>query len=247
MIPSLKAEFRKLLTVRSTYFIVLISLVIVALFAGFGDGFRADAAHLHDPTMLTGESTSAIVFVGLILAFAGLLLLGHEYRYNGVLYTLTSSNSRIRSLFAKVLAVSVFALLTSMLVAFFAPLCAIIGVHLAGKHIGPQVFDVWSVLWRCMLCGWGYALYAFILVGIIRNQIGAIVTFLLVPLIGESIIGSIFKSSVKYLPFNAVQSIAAPGHLGNNTTSGHAAVTVLIYVVVGMLVATILFVRRDAN
>src|SRR5580700_1947831 len=111
MISSLKAEFRKLLTVRSTYFIVLIVLAIVALFAGLGDGFKASAQDLSKPGVLAGQSANGILFVGVILALVGLLLLAHEYRYNTILYTITSSNSRAKSLLAKIIAVTVFAML----------------------------------------------------------------------------------------------------------------------------------------
>lgn len=106
MIASIRAEFRKLLTVRSTYFIILICLAIICLFAGYGDGIRASAANLQDPNRLAGESYSAIIFVGLIVALVGLLSFGHEYRYNGIMYTLTASNNRLKSIAAKALVVS---------------------------------------------------------------------------------------------------------------------------------------------
>ncbi|MEJ0072906.1 MAG: hypothetical protein WDN27_02345 [Candidatus Saccharibacteria bacterium] len=247
MLSAIKAESRKLLTVRSTYGIIIVSLLIVALFAGFGEGFHDTAAALRSPQLLMGESSSAIVFVGLILAFAGLLLTGNEYRYSTIMYTLSSTNRRNKILFAKFLVISIFAIITSIIVAFFSPLCTIVGVHLHGGTIGPQSFDYWSVIWRCVFCGWGYAMLAFILVAILRNQIGAIVTFLLVPLIGENIITAIWKSSGKYLPFTAVQSIAEPNGLGNHTTSVHAMTVVLVYVVVGLLASAVLFARRDAN
>lgn len=247
MIASLKAEFRKLLTVRSTYFIVLIALAIVALFAGFGDGFRADASKLHDSGLLASESGSAIVFAGLILAFTGLLLMGHEYRYNTIMYTLTASNRRIKVLIAKFVAITTFALITSLLLTFFSPLCTILGAHLAGKQIVSQHFELWPIVWHCLFTGWGYAMYAFILMAILRNQIGAIVTFLLVPLIGENILGGIFKSIPQYLPFTALQSVSVPTRLGNQTTSGHEAIVVLVYLAIGFVVSTILFARRDAN
>jgi ABC-2 type transport system permease protein len=249
MLPSLKSEFRKLLSVRSTYVIVIITLLIVALFAGFGDGFKATSASLQRPTLLMSESTNAIVFVGLILAFAGLLLLGHEYRYNTIMYTLTSSPSRLRSLAAKVAAVSVFAAVTSLLVAFFAPLCTIVGAHLHGHHIGLQSFDYWSVIWRCVFVGWGYAMYAFILIAILRNQVGAIVTFLLVPLIGETIIGHIFTHSNKYLPFSSLQAVVQQGgdKMGTSLSAGHSALVALAYIAVGLAASALLFIRRDAN
>lgn len=247
MIDALKAEFRKLLTIRSTYFIVLASLVISAFFAGFIEGSQNNIASLQNPGLLASESSGAIVFVGLILAFAGLLLAGHEYRYTTIMYTLTASNRRYKVLLAKLVTITVFAVLTSFLIAALAPLFTIVGAHLAGKQIGPQTYDAWSLLWRCLFCGWGYSVYAFILLIVLRNQIGAIVTFLLVPLIGEQILTALLKTNAKYLPFTALQSVAAPNDLGNHTTSGHAAVVVLVYIAVGLLISAILFIRRDAN
>jgi ABC-2 type transport system permease protein len=247
MLATLKSEFRKLLTIRSTYVNVIICLLIVALFAGFGSGFRGTPADMQHADYLASQSTSAVVFVGMILAFVGLLLAGHEYRYNTIMYTLTASNRRTKVLVAKLVAITAFALLASLLMAVFSPICTVVGAHLAGKHIGAQTFDVWSLLWRCLFCGWGYAMYAFILLLIIRNQIGAIVTYLLLPLLGENILMQLFKHSGQYLPFTALQSVVQPDALGNHTTSAHAAVVVLLYVLVGLVVSTILFVKRDAN
>jgi ABC-type transport system involved in multi-copper enzyme maturation permease subunit len=247
MIDAIKAEFRKLLSVRSTYFNLTVCLLIVALFAGYGEGIKGPARDLLAPTILTEQSTSAVVFVGLILAFVGLLLAGHEYRYNTIGYTLTSTNRRWKVITAKFLTMSTFAIVASLIMAFFSPLCTIIGAHIAGHTIGPQTFDVWSVVWRCAFCGWGYAMYALILILILRNQVGAIVTFLLVPLIGENILMQLFKHIGPNLPFTALQAVVQPHHLGNNTNSGHEALIVLAYVVAGLVISSILFIRRDAN
>ena len=250
MIDALKAELRKLLSVRSTYFIILISLAIVALFAGFGEGFRADPVRLHSAGMLATESANAVQFVGLILAIVGLLLVGHEYRYNFIMYTLTATNRRYKVVVAKFVAVTLFALLATTLVTFFAPLCSIVGAHLAHKHIVAQHFAVWQVLWRCLAVGWGYAMYAFILAAIIRNQIGAIVTYLIVPLVGENIIVAIFKWIGKYLPFQSLQGIMQtllPRADANGVTTAHNVAIAGTYIVVGLIVSTVLFVRRDAN
>lgn len=247
MIAAIRSEARKLLTVRSTYFIVVISLAIIALFAGYGDGYRAKVTDIANPLWLQHESFSAIVFAGLIVAITALLLFGHEYRYNGIMYTLTASNNRLKSLFSKALVISVFSILASILFAFFSPLCTKVGVHLAHHTLGPQTFDIWNTIWRCAFVGWGYALYAFILVAIIRSQVGSIVAFLMIPLIGENIIGSVFKSTQNYLPFLSLQSVA-PTNTGPLTSSLHHFVYVsLAYVVGGLLVSSLLFVRRDAN
>jgi len=247
MIATLKSEFRKLFTVRSTYAIFVISLLLVALFAGFGDGFRGAAESFRQPDLLMNESANAITFVGLILAFVGLLLVGHEYRYSTIMYTLTNSNRRLKVLLAKFLAISAFAVVTSLVMAFFSPLCTIVGAHLHGSHIAAQQFDYWSVIWRCAFVGWGYAMYAFTLIFIMRNQVGSIVTFLLIPLIGESIIGHIFTKSNNYLPFTMLQAVASPQDLGNHTTTLHAATVSLVYMAVGLAVGAALFLKRDAN
>lgn len=244
---ALKAEMRKLLSVRSTYFIVATCLLITAFFAGFIEGFRGDPKALLVPGLLSGESASAIVFVGFILAFAGLLLVGHEYRYNTIYYTLTATNQRYKILVAKMVVISVFTFMVALLITFFSPLCTIIGAHLAGKHIGPQIFDVWTLLWHCLVCAWAYGMYAFILITLLRNQVGAIVTFLLVPLIGENILMELLKHNGKYLPFTAAQSIVSPTTMGNHTTSTQAVLTVSVYIVVGFIVSSVLFIRRDAN
>jgi ABC-2 type transport system permease protein len=247
MIDSIRSEFRKLLTTRSTYLLVIISLLITAFFAGFVEGFQNTPDALRDPELLVRESTHAIVFVGILLAFVGLLVLGHEYRYNTIMYTLTSSNRRLKSLVAKVLVISVFALAMSLLITFFSPLCTIIGARLHGMSLGPQTYDYWSVIWRCLFVGWGYAMYAFILIAIMRNQVGAIVSFLLVPLFGENILSLLLKNNATYLPFTSLQSIGNPALTESATTPGRQALIVLAYVSVGLLVSTVLFVRRDAN
>lgn len=247
MIGAIKAELRKLLSVRSTYFIVISTLIIVAFFAGFIQGFRGDPRALQDPGLLANQSSSAIVFVSFIMAFAGLLLAGHEYRYNTIFYTLTSINRRYKVLLAKFLVITTFTLVVALIVAFFSPLCTIVGAHLHGKDIGPQVFQLWTIIWTCLFCAWAYAMYALILIMILRNQVGAIVTFLLVPLIGENILMLLLKHNSKYLPFTAAQAIVDPTSLGNHTTSVHAALVVLTYVAVGLVASTVLFVHRDAN
>jgi hypothetical protein len=70
------------------------------------------------------------------------------------------------------------------------------------------------------------------------------VTFLLVPLIGENILGILLKSNTKYLPFTGLQSIGQPAA---GVSSAHEALVMLAYVAVGLLVSAVLFVRRDAN
>jgi ABC-type transport system involved in multi-copper enzyme maturation permease subunit len=247
MMDSIRSEFRKLLTVRSTYIIVFISLAVIALFAGYGDGFKAGKEAFSNPLWLQHESFSAIVFAGLITAITSLLLFGHEYRYNSIMYTLTNSNNRLKSLLAKAFAISMFAVITSVLYALWSPLCTLVGMHFAHHTLVAQSFDLWDVLWRCAFVGWGYVMFAFIFVAIIRSQVGSIVMFLIVPLIGENILGAIFKSTQQYLPFVSLQSVAPTNIAPLPSSLQHYVVVSLAYIVGGLAVSAVLFSKRDAN
>lgn len=244
MIATLKSEFRKLLTVRSTYFNLLACILLVMFVAGFVQGMHTDKTISLDATTLMHESYGAITVVGFVLAFVGLLLVGHEYRYSTIMYSLVATNRRLKVLAAKFVVVSIFAAIASVVLSLFAPLCFTVGLHLNHINLPPQHFDYWSVIWRTAVCGWGYSMYAFVLVVILRNQIGAIVTFLLVPLIGEGILGQLLKENAKYLPFTGLQTVVGTG---GGLSLPSAVLVVLAYVAAGLLVGFVLFEKRDAN
>ena len=248
MITAIRSEFRKLLTARSTYFTLLVGLGITVLFAGFGTGVKSPPQAFNDPGLLADQSTSAIVFVGMIMAFIGLLLVSHEYRYNTITYTFTSSNNRLKVLLAKVFAVSVLAVLYSLLIMLFSPLCTIVGAHFSNHTMVTQNFPWVSLLWKCLFVGWGYAMYALLLAAILRNQVGAIISFLFVPMFGETILGLLLKENTKYLPFTALQGVVGQQSMSTHLWSpAHNAAVVTVYVVVTLVVTGILWQKRDAN
>src|SRR5258708_7634109 len=115
MIASLKSEFRKLLTVRSTYFITCLVTALVIFIAFYIEGWRLTPVGLRDPNQLTGDVFGALNLT-IFGAIVAILLMTHEYRYNTILYTLTNSNSRTRVLFSKVIVVSAYALLLGVII-----------------------------------------------------------------------------------------------------------------------------------
>src|SRR5262249_37402976 len=136
MIGALKAEFRKLLTVRSTYFVTLVIIVLTCLFtyAATSPEFIEDlnykptaqqkAEHVPGPLIKSKnlhsdklrsnilESTGAAMPIAVVV----LLLMAHEFRYNTITYTLTSSNSRSRVLLAKIIVGLAYTLVATVLV-----------------------------------------------------------------------------------------------------------------------------------
>lgn len=245
MIPAIKAELRKLATVRSTYVILGFCLVLELLFAFYNDGLKVTAASLHNPNYLAGEVTQAISVLMLVIAMVGVLLVTHEYRYNTIMYTLTSANRRAKVLLAKLLTVSLFVIIACLVLGFLSPLLVDLGLHIKGHHLVSQVFPAWNLAWRAVFAGWAFSMLALIMAFIIRIQVGSLAAVFLLPGTIEPLIGLLVKSHKDYLPFTAINSIV---DRTNATISvDRAALVATLYIIIGWLVTLILFQRRDAN
>lgn len=254
MMGSIRAEFRKLLSVRSTLYLCGAALLMLLIFAFYINGVKADPKMLAvNSGHLAEQATQAVNALAAILGLAGLLLMTHEYRYNTIMYTLTASKSRMRILLAKIITVSGFIMVATVVVAILSPALAYLGIHLAGNHLIHQTIPLGSLLWRCLFYGWGYSMVALLLAAIIRSQVGALVAFLLIPITVEPLLTLVLKHSAVYLPFSALgQVVATPGadhgplQTGSLTPS-RGALVFGAYLVIGWIVAGILFLKRDAN
>lgn len=247
MLPTLKAEFKKLLTVRSTYFITLIVIVFVIFIAFYVTGWRLTAQDLRDPMQLASDVTGAlnVMVFGAVVA---ILLMTHEYRYNTITYTLTSSNSRSKVLWSKFIVVSVYTLIFAAVVAVLSPIMTYLGVHAAGHTLVPQTLHYANLAWRSLFYGWAYGMAGLILAVLLRNQIAAIVGLFVIHGVVEQLLSLLLKHNTVYLPFSSLDQV-----IGNtdprigNISPGRAALVFTAYVVVGWAVGWYLFLRRDAT
>lgn len=246
MIASLKSEARKLISIRSTYVILAICLVLEFIFAFYVVGWHTTPTQLASPHYMVSQVLGAINALSLLVAIGAVLAVTHEYRYNTIMYTLTSTRSRTRALVAKFLTVSGFALLTFCALGLLAALLSEVAIHLRGLPLGHQDIQLWSTLWRGMFAGWGFTAIAFILAVIIRAQVGALAALLLLPSTVESLLGLLLKSNQAYLPFHTLNILLDIGNGGPHISYVRAALVAGIYIVVGWLVAWYLFLKRDA-
>ncbi len=250
MIPALKAELRKVFTVRSTYVCLGIVLALELFFGFYISGWHSSHQDLLNPAILSTDVAGAVGVVSVFVALIAILLMTHEYRYNTVMHTLTLSNSRNKVLLAKVLVVSGLAVVFTLIAGCLALVLSYLGIHANHLKLVHQNIYYSSLLWRCLFFGWGYTLAGLVIAALIRNQIGAIVALFVVPGTIESLLGLVLKHNIVYLPFSALHVVLGQGAAtfsGPGITPFHAALVFGAYLLVGWIAAWILFLRRDAN
>lgn len=245
MIAELRAELRKLLSVRATYVIVIIAASIAAAVCFYAQGYAANPANLQNPNYLAAQATGALSAVTIIGSLAGVLLLANEYRYNTILYAFTSSASRARVLLAKFVVVSGYMLVFGALICLLSIASTWLGVQVKGNELGAQSIVYSNLIWKAAYYAWGFGILALGLTAIIRNQVGAIMALFIIPLVAETFMALALKDNSSYLPFSALNTIlfAAPDA---DTTVKHLTVSLLT--ILGLwVVAFVSFVKRDAN
>lgn len=244
MMATLRAEFRKLLTVRSTYVLTGLAWLLAGFFSLYGVGYRTWASG--DTSYLQTSLMHVMNFSQLFVVIVAILLIAHEYRYNTVMYTLTISNSRLKVLLSKFAVVAMYSAVFTLLTLGLAVLEMYIGVKLGGHHFGVQHVEVWSVIWRSLayICGGAF-------VGMIfgfwsRSVVFAIVAFFILPNL-EPLLHMWLKVSNNVLPFNSLSSIVVPMREPGVQSALHAAGVFSAYLVASWILAVMLFVRRDAT
>ena len=247
MLAAIKSEFRKLLTVRTTYILTGLALLFLVFFTFYIEGYHLSGKDLLNPHLYGEDITGALTSLPTILAaVVAVLLMAHEYRYTTIMYTLTSSNSRSKVLAAKFIVVTVYALALTVVLSVLGPLMSYAGIHLHGNVLVPQTLDYGSVVWRALFTGWSYIMVALALAVLLRNQIAAIVSLFAIP-IAEQILALLLKANSVYLPFTAQSAVLGSSPPHSSVTHGTAAIIFTAYLVVAWIAAWALFLKRDAN
>jgi ABC-type transport system involved in multi-copper enzyme maturation permease subunit len=249
MISNLVYEWRRLWSVRATWIMTFVYLVVTGLL-GAGPLFLGDGG-FGTQTWKGLYSTNANALCLVMLSVVAAQFFGHEYRYGTIRLTLTEFPKRERVLLAKTLLLAAYVSISTFLgwvvlgvVGFFAPVGSIStdgpGLNINGGK--P------SELWQVVGFGFAYCLIAMSLTMITRNLALGIVFPLLMSSIIEGLI-QVFASFAKgkmdwlveALPF--ANGTAWLTHVSGKPNAG------LIFTawVVGLyLIASALFFKRDA-
>lgn len=243
---ALKSEFRKLYTIRSTYFIGAIGFLFLGFLSFYVEGMRGEASML-DPHKVQDLILSSANLLSVFVSLVAVLLITHEYRFNTIMYTLSSSNSRSKVLIAKIIAVLTHGILYTIVGVCLSIFLMYVGM--AVKDMAPYASQsvAWGdVIWRTFYATLGYGLLGLVLGLLFRNVVGAIITLFMANATVEPLLGLLLKENVKYLPFHAIDQVASATTL-NGLSHGAAALVFGGYLVAAYIAAWILFARRDAN
>lgn len=243
MIASLKAEFRKVFTIRSTYGVLAFVLLLLGIFAFYAQGLRADAAVGQNPGILASTIMDATTATTLFVSIVAALLICHEYRYNTIMYTLAASKSRLQVILSKIIVVTGFSLVVTFLVGLLAPLLTYIGLSLHGISLVSQSIPYSTVIWHALFIGWGYSMLGLLIGTLVRNMVGTIATMFLFQGTVEPLLTLVLKDNGQYLPYRALNAVVG----GENLSPTKAAMVFLAYLIAGWVIAVVLFIKRDAN
>ncbi|MDX3642490.1 ABC transporter permease [Streptomyces sp. MB09-02B] len=262
MTGALRYEWIRITTVRSTWWLIGLSVVAQGLLAlvltlsgkSHGGPLAADAAALA-LSGGTGLIPLIFVFMGLIGVFAT----GHEYRYGTIRTTLTAFPRRTDLWAAKVLVVAALVTVVGgILVAESLGIGLLVGGPTAGEvFTGHQMGRVAAgyvvFLVVCALFGLAFA-------GIARNVPAAIVLLITLPVIIEGLISLILgmeafasaPSLSAYLPFTAgerMMAVSAESPFGDGPAPLRPLTGGLVFTLYGAALLALwgaLFTKRDA-
>ena len=272
MIDALRYELVRLRTIRSTYWLIgisltlqlLICLLIAGLFPDTGPLSGGDDAFAILLTM--GASFGvAPLFIAYIMGLLGVFSMGHEYRHDMIRATLTALSSRPAVMAAKVVT-------TAGIAAAVALVCNVIAL-LSGAifGVGPPSFSGWrdltlgTVIFTVL-----FALSGLAIAAMTRNQAVAVALVLLIPSLVEQITKTVvlaIKASsddptakggiatlVRFLPYDAGGqmytrvSISRMLEIFGIVPFGPVGGGLVMagYVAILLAAGTALFLRRDA-
>jgi len=267
MTAALRYEWCRLVTLRSTYWLVAASLVIAGTLSSLiAWGFSGVEVLEEGPDFVLAAIATqgagagfAPFLVAYVMSIFGIFTFGHEYRHGMIRATLTAVPNRLAVFAAKVGITALVAGLT----AFLCTLLGLLAAKVFFTGIPTDSADVTRILGGASLYVALFALVGLALAAIFRNQIAAIIVVLLFPLVGELIIRLVLiipeafngiQDAAGFLPFDAGaqmftfldldQALEIFGFTPQGPLGG--GITFAVFTALLLALAGTLFVRRDA-
>jgi ABC-type transport system involved in multi-copper enzyme maturation permease subunit len=251
MKPVLKSEIRKLLTIRSTYILSGLAILLTGFLSFYALGFKVtDGTGSH---VLANSLSGISGIVSIFGALIAILLMAHEYRYNTIVYTLTTASNRGKVLAAKIIAALTYSIVLSLAVGVLSFALIYLGASMGGHSLDHQEINLLVFFAKLLFVSCGYASIALLVVTLIKSIAGSIAFLFIVPNTVEGLLGLLLKDTQAYLPFTALGQVMTSTGTGTdelgryNLSPAKGAFVFCIYLVIFWAITWIIFMRRDAN
>lgn len=248
---SIKSEAFKLLSVKSTYITMFIAIALVALTAFYVEGYwgqSGSAAGTLQSTAYKEIIGNSVGLAAMFVSIIAILQVGHEYKYNTIAYTLTSTSRRTKVFLSKALVLGAFSIVFGLFIALFSLIAYTIGIGLRGEGSLPaQDLSFMLLMSRVSLYSLVYGLFGFLLTMLVRSVIFSIVILMMLPSTVEPLLGLLLKDNARYLPMSTFDHIMGVAIGQTSMTQNFASVLSILYIGVFGLIVWLSFVRRDAN
>jgi ABC-2 type transport system permease protein len=255
---TLRSEFTKIRSVRSTWWTLLVLVVIsIGIGAAISGGVAANWSHTSASDRATFDATQVSVaglfFLGqLVIVVLGAIVLTAEYSTGMIRTSLTAMPRRMTVYAAKAMVFGLVALVVTMVtafVAFFLGQAILTSTHHSATLSQPNVLRaVIGVALYVTLCG----LFAFAAGAIFRHTAATITSVIgllfVIPILANLLPGNWYAEIRRWLPSSTGDAISVtvgpgPDHL----FSPWGQFTVYaVYTVILLIVGGILFRKRDA-
>jgi len=249
-----RSEWTKLWTVRSTIWSLVIATVLTiglpilastVISSHWADRSPAERAHFNplDPALVGS------LLAQLVIGVLGVLVITGEYSTGMIRASLSAVPKRLPVLWAKAAvfaAVTFVLMLPSVLIAFFASQ-SILSSHraYAWSHPGVARAVIGAALYLTVV-----ALLSLAIGFILRNTAGAIAAFaalfFVIPPLMNVLPTSWNNAISPYLPSNAGGAVMQLTHDSTTLAPWTGFAVFVGYAVLGLAIAAVLFVRRDA-
>jgi len=261
MKDALRFEVVRLRTLRSTWWLTAIALVIAGLLSLPALSIKGDVTMTDYHDVITAGG-GGVFLVAILLSILAIFATGHEYRYGTIRPTLSALPRRSALMSAKLLVVAGYVLVITVLceVLRYAICLIILGHRLTriGLFPGPMA-RVWigSVLYTVV-----FALVGLALASLFRNIPAAIVIVIVLPLVAENIVRGLLSLHVfhgirglaKLMPFSSGAQVFSYGPPDSGGGAGFLELPgpwAGFFIFAGFLaiilaISWVLFERRDA-
>jgi ABC-2 type transport system permease protein len=269
MTAALRYEWRRLWTIRSTYWICastiafqfIATLWIAATLDPLGDYSDYTGGQVVGVVISIFASIGASpLFPAYVIAILAVFSFAHEYRYGMIRTTLTAVPSRGAVFAAKAITIGGLAAVLSLV-------CMLVGLGNSAlfveEDLAANTGFVWKVILGIVVYSTMFALCGLALAGIIRHQAGALALILLFPSVIEGILHLILVAPegedglnkvAAFLPFDAGgQMFARPLSVDIVDIFGYEPLEPVegglvfgVFTALMLALAGVMFFRRDA-